>query len=81
MSGTTSRSNLDLKLNSWLTAGINLNVIKDKGNVPPVGEGTRFGDILGQVINTVAGFDPLTPVYDADGNYNFKALKGGPDGS
>lgn len=75
------RSNLDLKLNRWLTAGINLNVIKDKGNVPPVGEGTRYGDILGQVINTVARFDPATPVYDANGNYNFKALKGGPDGT
>ena len=70
------RSNLDLKLNNWLNAGVNLNVIKDKGNVPPVGEGTRFGDILGQVINTVPRFDPATPVYDADGNYNFKALKG-----
>lgn len=75
------RSNLDLKFNRWLSAGVNLNVIKDKGNVPPVGEGTRFGDILGQVINTVARFDPITPVYDANGNYNFKARKGGPDGS
>jgi TonB-dependent starch-binding outer membrane protein SusC len=75
------RSNLDLKLNSWLSAGINLNVIKDKGNVPPVGEGTRYGDILGQVINTVGRFDPATPVYDGDGNYNFKALKGGPNNS
>ncbi|GAA4439636.1 TonB-dependent receptor [Ravibacter arvi] len=75
------RSNLDLKVTRWLNAGINLNVIKDKGNVPPVGEGTRFGDILGQVINTVARFDPVTPVYDAMGNYNTKALKGGPDGS
>lgn len=75
------RSNLDFKVTSWMNAGINLNVIKDKGNVPPVGEGTRFGDILGQVINTVARFDPVTPVYDANGNYNTKALKGGPDGS
>lgn len=75
------RSNLDLKINKWLNAGINLHVIKDKGNVPPVGEGTRFGDILGQVINTVARFDPITPIYDANGNYNTKALKGGPDGS
>ncbi|HRP30397.1 MAG TPA: TonB-dependent receptor [Agriterribacter sp.] len=75
------RSNLDLKLNSWLSAGVNLNVIKDEGNVPPVGEGTRFGDILGQVINTVARFDPATPVYAADGSYNFKAWRGGPDGT
>jgi TonB-linked SusC/RagA family outer membrane protein len=75
------RSNLDFKVTSWLNAGVNLNLIKDKGNVPPVGEGTRFGDILGQVINTVARFDPVTPVYDANGNYNNKALKGGPDGS
>jgi TonB-linked SusC/RagA family outer membrane protein len=74
----TLRSNLDLKLNKWITAGVNLNVIKDKGNVPPTGEGTYFGDILGQVINTVARFDPATPVYDAAGNYNFKALRGGP---
>nr|HMS70924.1 SusC/RagA family TonB-linked outer membrane protein [Saprospiraceae bacterium] len=39
------RSNLDLKVNDWLSGGFNLNVIKAKGNVPPVGEGTRFGDI------------------------------------
>ncbi|MES1214749.1 MAG: TonB-dependent receptor [Bacteroidota bacterium] len=75
------RSNLDLKLNNWLNAGVNLNLIKDKGNVPPVGEGTRYGDILGQVINTVARFDPATPVYDDAGNYNYKALKGGPANS
>ncbi|HRO46716.1 SusC/RagA family TonB-linked outer membrane protein [Agriterribacter sp.] len=75
------RSNLDLKFNSWITAGVNLHVIKDEGNVPPVGEGTRFGDILGQVINTVGRFDPVTPVYSADGSYNYKALRGGPDGT
>lgn len=75
----TFRSNLDLKINKWISGGFNLNVIKDKGNVPPTGEGTYFGDILGQVINTVARFDPATPVYDAAGNYNFKALRGGPD--
>lgn len=75
------RSNLDLKINKWLNAGVNLNLIKDKGNVPPVGEGTRYGDILGQVINAIPRFDPITPVYDAEGNYNFKALKGGPDNS
>jgi len=75
------RSNLDLKVNDWLSGGFNLNVIKAKGNVPPVGEGTRFGDILGQVINTVARFDPATPVYDESGSYNFRALRGGPDGS
>ena len=31
------RSNLDLKVTSWMNAGINLHVIRDKGNVPPVG--------------------------------------------
>ncbi len=75
------RSNLDLKINKWLNAGINLNVIKDHGNVPPVGEGTRYGDILGQVINSVPRFDPITPVYDANGNYNFRALRAGPSNS
>ena len=54
----TLRSNLDLKLTKWLNAGVNLNAMKDKGNVPPTGEGTYYGDILGQVINTVARFDP-----------------------
>ncbi len=77
----TLRSNLDLKVNKWMTAGINLNAIKEKGNVPPTGEGTYFGDILGQVINTVARFDPCTPIYDASGNYNFKANQGGPNGN
>jgi len=77
----TLRSNLDLKVNNWLSAGINLNAIKEKGNVPPTGEGTYFGDILGQVINTVARFDPCTPIYDSVGNYNFKANQGGPNGN
>ncbi len=77
----TLRSNVDLKLTKWLDAGVNLNVIKDKGNVPPTGEGTYYGDILGQVINTVARFDPCTPIYDEVGNYNFKANKGGPSGT
>jgi len=77
----TLRSNLDLKVNKWMTAGINLNAIKEKGNVPPTGEGTYFGDILGQVINTVARFDPCTPIYDSVGNYNFKANQGGPNGN
>lgn len=73
------RSNLDLKVNKWLNAGINLNVIKDKGNVAPVGEGTEYGDILGQVVNTIPRFDPITPIYDSAGHYNFRALKAGPN--
>jgi TonB-linked SusC/RagA family outer membrane protein len=67
------RTNLDSKITSWLNAGISLNLMKAKGNVPPVGEGTTFGDILGQVINTIPRFDPCTPVYDSNGNYNFYA--------
>lgn len=74
----TLRSNLDFKANNWINAGVGINLMKDRGNVPPTGEGTYFSDILGQVINTVARFDPATPVYDALGNYNFKALRGGP---
>jgi TonB-dependent starch-binding outer membrane protein SusC len=66
----TLRSNVDLDINKWLKAGINVNVIKDKGNVPPFGEGTRYVDILGQVVNAVLRFDPATPVYDASGNYS-----------
>ncbi|CAN5667994.1 TonB-dependent receptor [soil metagenome] len=74
----TLRSNLDAKINSWLSAGVNLNLIKDKGNVPPFGEGARNGNIFGQAINTAVRFDPTTAVYSSSGLYNFKANKGGP---
>ncbi len=67
------RTNLDTKVTSWLDAGISLNLMKAKGNVPPIGEGTAFGDILGQVINTIPRFDPCTPVYNSEGGYNFRA--------
>ena len=66
----TVRSNIDLNVNKWLKAGLNVNVIKDKGNVPPFGEGTRYVDILGQVVNSVLRFDPITPVYDENGNFS-----------
>jgi TonB-linked SusC/RagA family outer membrane protein len=66
----TLRSNIDLNVNKWLKAGVNVNVIKDKGNVPPFGEGTRYVDILGQVVNAVLRFDPITPVYDENGNFS-----------
>ena len=66
----TLRSNIDLNINKWLKAGVNVNVIKDKGNVPPFGEGTRYVDILAQVVNAVLRFDPITPVYDENGNFS-----------
>jgi TonB-linked SusC/RagA family outer membrane protein len=66
----TLRSNIDLNVNKWLKAGVNVNVIKDKGNVPPFGEGTRYVDILAQVVNAVLRFDPVTPVYDENGNFS-----------
>ena len=68
------RTNLDMKMTSWLDAGISMNFMKSKGNVPPVGEGSRYGDVLGQVINTVGRFDPITPVYNDQGDYNFRAI-------
>jgi TonB-linked SusC/RagA family outer membrane protein len=66
----TLRSNLDVDVNKWLKAGLNMNVIKDKGNIPPSGEGTRYVDILSQAVNSVLRFDPCTPVYDEFGNYS-----------
>jgi len=66
----TVRSNIDVDINKWFKAGVNVNLIKDKGNVPAFGEGTRYVDILGQVVNTVLRFDPITPVYDENGNYS-----------
>jgi TonB-linked SusC/RagA family outer membrane protein len=66
----TLRSNLDVNVNKWLKAGLNLNVIKDRGNIPPSGEGTRYVDILSQAVNAVLRFDPCTPVYDDLGNYS-----------
>lgn len=47
-----------------------MNVVKDKGNIPPSGEGVRYVDILSQAVNSVLRFDPCTPVYDALGNYS-----------
>ena len=75
------RSNLDINLTNWLDAGINLNMMKSEGNVPPVGEGTRYGDITGQVVNLIPRFDPCTPIYDENGNYNFYSLQGRIPGS
>jgi TonB-linked SusC/RagA family outer membrane protein len=66
----TLRSNLDVNVNKWLNAGLNMNVIKDRGNIPPSGEGTRYVDILSQAVNAVLRFDPCTPVYDDLGNYS-----------
>jgi TonB-linked SusC/RagA family outer membrane protein len=66
----TLRSNLDVNVNKWLKAGLNMNVIKDRGNIPPSGEGTRYVDILSQAVNAVLRFDPCTPVYDDLGNYS-----------
>ncbi|WP_455637391.1 TonB-dependent receptor [Parabacteroides sp.] len=70
------RTNLDSEITSWLNAGISMNMMKAKGNVPPVGEGTTYGDILGQVINTIPRFDPATPVYNSEGGYNYRANRG-----
>jgi len=68
------RSNVDVTITPWLNAGINLNLMKAQGNVPPYGEGTGSADILSQAINAVLRFDPCTPVYnDVTGEYNFKA--------
>lgn len=66
----TLRSNLDMNLSKWLRAGLNMNVIKDRGNIPPSGEGTRYVDILTQAVNAVLRFDPITPVFDELGNYS-----------
>lgn len=66
----TLRANADIQINKWLKTGVDLNAIKDKGNVPAFGEGTRFVDILAQAVNAVLRFDPITPVLDADGNYS-----------
>ena len=66
----TLRSNLDMNLTKWLKGGLNMNVIKDKGNIPPSGEGTRYVDILTQAVNAVLRFDPITPVFDELGNYS-----------
>jgi TonB-linked SusC/RagA family outer membrane protein len=66
----TLRSNLDMTVNKWLKAGLNMNVIKDKGNIPPSGEGVRYVDILSQAVNSVLRFDPCTPVFDELGGYS-----------
>ncbi|MFN8255033.1 MAG: TonB-dependent receptor [Bacteroidales bacterium] len=76
----TLRTNIDVDVTKWFKTGLNINLVKDKGNVPAFGEGTRYVDILGQVVNSVLRFDPITPVKDELGNYSRgPATYGDPD--
>ena len=62
------RSNIDVNLPKWLKTGFNVGFVNDNGNVPPFGDGTRYVDILGQVISAVLRMDPVPPVHDETGN-------------
>lgn len=66
------RSNIDAQVSDRLKVGLNIFAIRAelKNNVQ------RFGNGQGSFIYKALTWDPTTPVFDADGNYNIRSLKG-----
>jgi TonB-linked SusC/RagA family outer membrane protein len=73
------RANFNTDITKWLSFGINWAGSKEKSNVPPFGNGTGSGVVLGQATNGAYQWDATTPVYDADGNYMVHEPGYGPD--
>ena len=63
------RANTDTQVKKWLKLGLNVNVVKDDGNVPASGDGTWNGDVMGQTVNQALRADPTMPVKNADGSW------------
>ncbi|MFS4447930.1 SusC/RagA family TonB-linked outer membrane protein [Maribacter sp. 2307UL18-2] len=66
------RSNIDAQVTDKLKVGVNIFAVRGelKNNVQ------RFGNGQGSFIYKALTWDPTTPVFDADGNYNIRSLKG-----
>ena len=65
----TLRANLTANITKNLNFGLNWSGSKEAGNSPPYGGGTALS-FLGQAVNIAPRWDPTTPPYDAEGNYN-----------
>ena len=63
------RANVSADISKKLSFGLNWAGSKEAGNSPPYGGGTALS-FLGQAVNIAPRWDPTTPPYDADGNYN-----------
>lgn len=66
------RSNLDAQINEKLNIG--LNVFVNRGE--RLNDFGFFGNGQGSPIAKALTWDPTTPIYDADGNYNRRSIKG-----
>jgi len=65
----TLRANISADITTKLKFGLNWAGSKEAGNSPPYGGGTALS-FLGQAVNIAPRWDPTTPPYDAEGNYN-----------
>ena len=65
----TLRANVSADINKVVSFGLNWSGSKEAGNSPPYGGGTALS-FLGQAVNIAPRWDPTTPPYDAEGNYN-----------
>jgi TonB-linked SusC/RagA family outer membrane protein len=65
----TLRANVSADITRNVSFGLNWAGSKEAGNSPPYGGGTALS-FLGQAVNIAPRWDPTTPPYDADGNYN-----------
>lgn len=66
------RSNIEVQMNDKLKIGLNVFGMRGekKNNFQD------FGDGQGSLAAKATSWDPTTPIYDADGNYNRRSLKG-----
>jgi TonB-linked SusC/RagA family outer membrane protein len=65
----TLRANVNADITKNVSFGLNWAGSKEAGNSPPYGGGTALS-FLGQAVNIAPRWDPTTPPYDANGNYN-----------
>jgi TonB-linked SusC/RagA family outer membrane protein len=65
----TLRANVSADITKNVSFGLNWAGSKEAGNSPPYGGGTALS-FLGQAVNIAPRWDPTTPPYDENGNYN-----------
>ena len=63
------RANVNADITKSVSFGINWAGSKEAGNSPPYGGGTALS-FLGQAVNIAPRWDPTTPPFDENGNYN-----------
>lgn len=63
------RANVNADINEWVSVGLNWAGTKEISNVPPFGNGSGSGVVIGQAANEAYLWDATTPVYDSSGNY------------